>query len=130
MEFRYDGVNDLNIERQEFTGSVEIQTVVMITPSAYVKFTSDAIIQDSGFTFYWHCTFIYLFYYCISFYFFSFIFTFYLVAEVGCDGVFDSGSVVDSCGICGGTNDCIGCDGVAHSNKTYLFDILLILTIL
>jgi len=37
-------------------------------------------------------------------------------AEVGCDGVPDSGLVVDDCGVCGGENRDIGCDYVCFSN--------------
>ncbi len=33
----------------------------------------------------------------------------------GCDGVPNSGLVVDICGVCGGDSECAGCDGVANS---------------
>jgi cysteine-rich repeat protein len=36
--------------------------------------------------------------------------------ELGCDGVADSGLVLDGCGVCGGDDStCVGCDGVADS---------------
>ena len=39
---------------------------------------------------------------------------------VGCDGLFMSGLVVDACGVCGGDEStCTGCDGVLFSNATY-----------
>jgi hypothetical protein len=39
-------------------------------------------------------------------------------ACVGCDGVPFSGAVIDRCGVCGGNNSCIGCDGLPYSGKT------------
>lgn len=36
----------------------------------------------------------------------------------GCDGVVNSGKVVDQCGECGGTDACFGCDGVVNSGVT------------
>lgn len=36
----------------------------------------------------------------------------------GCDGVVGSGTVLDACGVCNGTNStCMGCDGVPNSGK-------------
>lgn len=29
----------------------------------------------------------------------------------GCDGNLGSGKLVDKCGVCGGLNECVGCDG-------------------
>src|SRR5206468_4051740 len=36
-------------------------------------------------------------------------------ACIGCDGVPNSGVMLDQCGVCGGNNDCAGCDGVPNS---------------
>jgi hypothetical protein len=36
---------------------------------------------------------------------------------LGCDGVPNSGKVPDLCGVCGGSNACLGCDGVPNSGK-------------
>jgi len=36
-------------------------------------------------------------------------------AQFGCDGQDLSGAVVDSCGVCGGKNECVGCDGIPFS---------------
>jgi len=35
----------------------------------------------------------------------------------GCDGVSNSGSILDSCGVCKGKNVCFGCDNVPFSGK-------------
>lgn len=37
---------------------------------------------------------------------------------VGCDGVVGSGRFTDACRVCGGNDDCLGCDGVANSGVT------------
>jgi hypothetical protein len=37
---------------------------------------------------------------------------------IGCDGVANSGLVVDRCDVCGGSDTCVGCDGRVHSGKT------------
>ena len=38
---------------------------------------------------------------------------------IGCDGLYLSGLVFDGCGVCGGDNSsCAGCDGVLYSNLT------------
>jgi hypothetical protein len=37
---------------------------------------------------------------------------------IGCDGIKNSGKVIDICGICDGNNStCVGCDGIINSNK-------------
>ena len=38
-------------------------------------------------------------------------------ACAGCDGVPNSGAVLDVCGVCGGVSLCVGCDGVVDSGK-------------
>lgn len=39
--------------------------------------------------------------------------TFKVTAKFGCDGVLDSNKEFDACGVCGGLNECVGCDGQA-----------------
>lgn len=39
--------------------------------------------------------------------------TFQVKAKFGCDGVLDSNKEFDACGVCGGLNECVGCDGQA-----------------
>lgn len=36
-----------------------------------------------------------------------------------CDGIPWSTATVDECGMCGGKNECAGCDGVLNSGRAY-----------
>jgi hypothetical protein len=42
----------------------------------------------------------------------------YCIVPKGCDGVENSGVVVDACAVCGGDgSSCAGCDGVSNSGR-------------